>query len=405
LKLRLPSGLAFLCLFLIPVAAAATTPAYIVIDANGGRILAQHNSGRPSFPASVTKLMTAYVTFAALKTGRIKLTSPVVESPNALSEPPSKMGFPVGTVMTLDNALKMMLVHSANDIAVAIGEAVGGSEARFVGEMNAAARALGMTGTHFENPNGLPNDQHITTARDLAVLSRALWLDFPEYRPYLGIPAIKAGRRILRSQNILLDRYRGANGMKTGFTCAAGYNMVASATRDARTLIVVVLGAESSKQRAETAAKLLNDGFAGIGRSVGDLAGYRGEATGGAPVNMHDAVCKRHAPSEEDDTSLAGTSLDPPFEVMAPVVVTTGGADPGSSVVAAGADPAPVAVNSPSTTPSAAALSKAKRVPIPRLRPMSPVGKGAAADSGTVNFSQRFDPRGAGGTPPAALVQ
>jgi len=400
LKLRLPSGLAFLCLFLIPVAAAATTPAYIVIDANGGRILAQHNSGKPAFPASVTKLMTAYVTFAALKTGRIKLTSPVTESANAQAEPPSKMGFPIGTVMTLDNALKMMLVHSANDIAVAVGEAVGGSEARFVAEMNAAARALGMNGTHFENPNGLPDDQHFTTARDLAVLSRALWLDFPEYRPYLGIPAIKAGRRILRSQNILLDRYRGANGMKTGFTCAAGYNMVASATRNGRTLIVVVLGADSSKQRAETAAKLLNGGFAGIGGSVGDLAGYRGEGSGGAPANLHDAVCKRHAPTEEDDASLTGTSLDPPFAVMAPVVVTTGGADPGSSTVAAGVDPAPIVVNSP----SAADLSRAKRVPLPRLRPHLP-GTGAATDGGAVNFSQRFDPPDAGGKAPAALVQ
>jgi D-alanyl-D-alanine carboxypeptidase len=304
--------------------------------------------------------------------------------------------------MTLDNALKMMLVHSANDIAVAVGEAVGGSEDRFVAQMNATARALGMTGTHFENPNGLPNDQHITTARDLAVLSRGLWLEFPQYRQYLSIPAIKAGRRILRSQNILLDRYRGANGMKTGFTCAAGYNMVASATRSGRTLIVVVLGADSSNQRAETAAKLLNQGFAGgFSGSAGDLAGYRGEAPGGAPANLHDQVCKRHAPSEDDDTFLTGTSLDPPLAVAAPVVVTTGGADPGPSTVAAAPNPSPVSASGP----SAADLSRAKKVPLPRLRPHFPAGTGAASDGSVVTFSQRFDPGVAAGKAAAALVQ
>jgi D-alanyl-D-alanine carboxypeptidase len=369
LKLRLASGLAFLCLLLTPVAASATSPAYILIDADAGKVLGQHDSGKPWFPASVTKLMTAYVTFAALKAGLIKLTSPVTESANALAEPPSKMGFPVGTVMTLDNALKMMLVHSANDIAVAVGEAVGGSEDRFVAQMNAAARALGMTGTHFKNPNGLPNDQHITTARDLAVLSRALWLEFPQYRHYLSISAIKAGRRILRSHNVLLDRYRGANGMKTGFTCAAGYNIVASATRSGRTLIVVVLGADSSKQRAETAAKLLNQGFAGAstGPAAG-LAGYRGEAAGGVPTNMHDAVCRRHTPTEDDDAFLTDVSLDPPLAVMAPVVVTTGGADPARSTVAAVPDASPVAAS----VPSAGDLSRAKQVPLPRLRPHFP---------------------------------
>ncbi|HZP19827.1 MAG TPA: D-alanyl-D-alanine carboxypeptidase family protein, partial [Bauldia sp.] len=231
--MRLTRVLAVLGILVAPgLALAATDPAYIVVDAGTGMVLTEHDSGDLRFPASVTKLMTAYVAFSALKSGKLKLTSPVTVSANALAEPPSKMGFKVGTVMTLDNALKMMIVHSANDIAVAVAETVsGGSESRFIAQMNATARALGMNSTRYVNPNGLPDDSHVTTARDLAVLSRALWNDFPEYRDYFRIPAIKAGRRVLRSQNTLLERYRGSNGLKTGFTCAAGYNIVASATR------------------------------------------------------------------------------------------------------------------------------------------------------------------------------
>jgi hypothetical protein len=160
------------------------------------------------------------------------------------------MGFSVGTVMNVDNALKMMLVKSANDIAVAVAETVGGSEPKFVEMMNAEAARLGMASTHFSNPNGLPDSGQVTTARDLAVLARATWVEFPEYREFFRIPAIKAGKRILRSPNRLLEEYRGTTGMKTGFICASGFNIVASAERNGRHLIAVVLGATSSGQRA-----------------------------------------------------------------------------------------------------------------------------------------------------------
>ncbi|MBN9010384.1 MAG: D-alanyl-D-alanine carboxypeptidase, partial [Rhizobiales bacterium] len=184
-------------------------PAFIVVDMDSGTVLGQRDSGHIWHPASVTKLMTAYLTFKALQSGQIRMTSPVIVSKNALAEPPSKMGFKVGTAVTVDNALKMVLVHSANDIAVALAEAVGGSEARFVAEMNAEARRLGMASTHYDNPNGLPSPGQLTNARDLAVLARAVWTDFPQYRAYFGIPAIKAGRKVLRSENSLLLRYPG----------------------------------------------------------------------------------------------------------------------------------------------------------------------------------------------------
>jgi D-alanyl-D-alanine carboxypeptidase len=312
--------------------------------------------------------MTAYLTFQALKTGRLKLTSPVIETENALAEPPSKMGFAAGTSMTVDNALKMMLVHSANDIAVAIAETVGGgSEARFVAEMNATAHALGMNSTHYDNPNGLPSPGQLTTARDLAVIARALIRDFPEYRDYFRIPAIKAGRRIMRSQNALLDRYPGATGMKTGFICDSGFNMVASATRNGRTLIAVVLGAPTPLGRAELAAKLLNVGFSGgsFGFNRVELASFAAAAAAGPAVNLHDAICGRHRshPADEDaDVGDIASALGPPIASMPPVVVYTGETDPGMLAKAdagMGVSAAVTAVNP----------KKVKLIPLPRIRP------------------------------------
>jgi D-alanyl-D-alanine carboxypeptidase len=233
--------------------------------------------------------------------------------------------------MTLDNALKMMIVRSANDIAMAIAETVGGSESGFVAKMNAEAGRLGMASTVFRNPNGLPNDAQVTTARDLAVLARAIWVEFPEYREFFRIPAIKAGKKILRSHNTLLERFRGANGMKTGFICASGFNMVATATRSGHTLAVVVLGSDSSKDRAELAAKLLQDGFKRrvFGGNRPALAGFRATRSPGPAVNLKEQICgKRQKQEGENEPQLAGafnrSALEPRFVLMAPVPVTTG---------------------------------------------------------------------------------
>ena len=337
---------------------AATDPAYILVDVGKGTVLAHSNADRRWAPASVTKVMTAYLTFQALKSGQLKLTSPVVVSANASKEPPSKMGYKVGTVVTVDNALKMVLVRSANDIAVALGEAVGGSEANFVKMMNAEARRLGMNGTTFRNPNGLPAEGQYSTARDLAVLSRAIWMQFPEYRDYFRIPAIRAGNKVLRNYNTLVDHYRGANGMKTGFVCASGFNVVASATKNGRTLIAVVLGETSANQRAVTAAGLLDKGFnGGLGGLLGqNLANFRSRPSSEAPANLHAEICGKDRNRGEAAAVVA--SLGPRFETMPPVAVFTGGADPAapgkSGAAPAGASGAPV------------------NIPLPRLRPAYP---------------------------------
>lgn len=342
-------------------ALSATDPAFIVVDAGKGVVLAHDNSDRRWPPASVTKVMTAYLTFKALKAGQLKLTSPVVVSANALAEPPSKMGYKAGTVITVDNALKMMIVRSANDIAVALAETIGGSEANFVKLMNAEAQRLGMNGTTFRNPNGLPAQGQYSTARDLAVLARATWMQFPEYRDYFGITAIRAGNKVLRNYNSLLDHYRGANGMKTGFVCASGFNVVATATKNGRTLIAVVLGDTSAAARAETAAGLLNRGFnGGLGGLMGqNLANFRSRPSPAAPANLHQEICGKNRAKGEAETAVS--ALGPRFVVMEPVRVFTGGADPAGGTAAA----------APAAAPEAGG---AVNIPLPRPRPQYPAG-------------------------------
>ena len=210
-SLRLALLLAALFVFLAGPVRAATDPAYIVIDVGRGVVLNHHDSDKLWPPASITKLMTAYLTFKALKAGQLRMTSPVLVTANALAEPPSKMGYKVGTVVTVDNALKMLIVRSANDIAVAIAETVGGSEARFVEMMNQEARRLGMNATNFVNPNGLPAAGQVTTARDLAVLSRAAWMEFPGVSrvfPDFGDPGRHQGTAIAQHPAGALSRHQ-----------------------------------------------------------------------------------------------------------------------------------------------------------------------------------------------------
>jgi D-alanyl-D-alanine carboxypeptidase len=344
--------LAVLFLVLTP-ALADEAPVYLVVDLGAGTVLKHRNADKLWHPASVTKIMTAYVTFRAMRDGQVSPDTRVVVSKNALKEPPSKMGYKVGTDMTLDNALKMMIVRSANDIAVAIAETVGGTEPKFIDRMNTEARRLGMTSTFYHNPNGLPDDRQVTTARDLAVLTRAVWLEFPEHRDLFRIPAIKVGKKVLRSHNTLLERFRGANGMKTGFICASGFNIVATATRSGKTLAVVVLGADSSKGRAEFAAELLQDGFKPklFGGGKASLASFRAGKARGPAADLREQICGKR--KKNDDKVLAKnesrSALVPRFVLMDPVPVSTGVASSGSSTGA-----------------------PARGAPIPRPRPPMP---------------------------------
>ena len=179
-------------------------------------------------------------------------------SDSAAAQPPSKMGFKPGTQIRVDNALKILMVKSANDVAATIAENIGGSIEGFAERMNAEAQRLGMRDSHFANPHGLPDERNQTTARDMAVLARALLLEFPDHQDLFHIGAIQFGRRIMRNTNGLIGRYPGADGMKTGFICSSGFNVVASATRNGRHLITVVFGAPSANERTMIAADLFD---------------------------------------------------------------------------------------------------------------------------------------------------
>ncbi|WP_442756292.1 D-alanyl-D-alanine carboxypeptidase family protein [Methylocystis sp. JAN1] len=270
-----------------PVAQA--TPS-LVIDVASGSVLAQDQATASWYPASLTKLMTAYVALEAVKAGRLTMDTPLMVSPRATRMAPSKMGFRVGQEVTLQNALIMLMVKSANDIAVTIAEGVSGSVEAFADEMNNASQKLGMAQSVWVNPNGLPDSRQVTSARDLAILGRALYLQFPEYSNLWNIGAMQIGGKIHPTHNGLLGRYPGADGMKTGFTCPAGFNLVASATHGGQRLIAVVLGAPSAAARTAKAAALLDRAFQ-TGGAQGSLASLPSAGPTAAP-DMRDSVCR-----------------------------------------------------------------------------------------------------------------
>ncbi len=210
-------------------ASPARSEALLLVDADSGKVLRAHNATQPWYPASLTKLMTLYVTLSAVRDHRITFDTLFTVSANAVAQSPTKMGFPVGTQVTVDNALKMLMVKSANDMAVVLAEGISGSIDKFADQMTLTAQSLGMTQSNFVNPNGLPADGQITSARDLAILARALLRDFSDNSFYWHIPAIKYGKRVVRNYNPLIGRFAGADGMKTGFICASGFNLVATA--------------------------------------------------------------------------------------------------------------------------------------------------------------------------------
>jgi D-alanyl-D-alanine carboxypeptidase len=264
----------------------------LVVDLSSGQVIHAEQATRPWYPASLTKLMTAYVALDAVRRGKITLKTPMRVSSRASRMAPSKMGFKPGVKITLENALKIIMVKSANDVSVTIAEGISGSVEGFAAQMNATARALGMYESHFVNPNGLHNPAHVSSARDMAVLARALFLHFPDQHELYGIGALRFGRRIMRNHNGLIGRYPGANGMKTGYVCAAGFNVVASATRYGKTVIAVVMGSPSATVRTLQAMALLDKGFAASSHGSGQLqslprSGYSN------PPNMRSEVCNR----------------------------------------------------------------------------------------------------------------
>lgn len=421
LKLRAaPFALALTAAALAALPAGrAAAHAMLLIEADTGRVLHAENATHPWYPASVTKVMTAYVTLKAVKAGRISLDTLITVSPNAAAQAPTKMGFKVGSQITVDNALKTIMVKSANDMSVTLAEGVSGSIEAFANEMNAAAKRLGMTQTTYVNPNGLPADEQITSARDQAILARAIYNELPEYQNYWNISAIKYGKRIMRNYNTLLGRYPGTDGLKTGFICASGFNVVVSAKRNGRRLIAVMLGAPSGGIRAVKVAQMLERGFASGGfswltPSMGTVESLR--PVDAAPPNMREEICgkkrKRPARESEDLEDEAEASLPPGIDPNSPQAVMLsslrtannkpsallGDYNPPTPTVEVFLGPTkgsvPVqepqlagkkskkkktAATAPAETPAASPAQRAAAAPAPAIRGSQPAGSASAA--------------------------
>ncbi len=281
--------------------------ATVVIDADTGNVLHASNADARHYPASLTKMMTLYLTFEALEAGRLRLDQRLAVSSHAASQEPTKLGLEIGDTLTVRDAVLALIVKSANDVAVVVGESLGGSEERFAAMMTARAREIGMSRTTFRNASGLPDPDQTTTARDMATLAHALVRDFPKFYPLFATAAFNYEGATIPSHNRLLNRYSGMDGIKTGYIRDSGFNLAASAMRDGRRLVGVVLGGTSQAARDRLMAQLLDKGFhtAGGGTTVAQAA---------APAKPP-AVVKAPAPTNKTAAKASKpttTALPPP---------------------------------------------------------------------------------------------
>lgn len=331
---------------------AAAGP-YITVDVGSGRVINHDQAFQKWYPASITKIMTAYLAFRAVKSGRLSMNSMVTMSKYAASKPASKMYLKPGSQFSLDSGLKFLLVKSANDVAVAIAETVGGSEKGFVDLMNSEARRIGMISTRFANPNGLPGGTQYTTARDLAVLAVTVRREFPRYLSYFSLEAFSTGKKKYKNYNLLLGRFAGANGMKTGFICASGFNLVASATRGGKNIITVVLGAKSQEARAELAAELLQAGFKGrrTKSKLSTLQPYG--ASRNQLANIRSQICTKEARAARYD----GRDVEGKMVLKSPYIK------------AMRREPRVVSAPFSSVVVASTKLPRSRNVPIPAARP------------------------------------
>ncbi len=299
----------------VPSAQANSKYAAIVVDANTGKTLFSSSADAARYPASLTKMMTLYLTFEALESGRLKTSSKVRFSKNAAAEPPTKLGVKAGGSITVETAILSLVTKSANDSATALAELLGGSEAGFARMMTAKARQLGMTGTIFRNAHGLPNPAQHTTARDMATLGIALHEHFPQYYDYFSTRSFTYGKQRLANHNRLLGRIKGVDGIKTGYTRASGFNLASSVSDGNRRIVAVVLGGQTGKSRDNHMAELIRTWLpkASTRRGSGDLVAKAGAASN-SPIRALTALLPgaKEAPRpkprpEEELTAFADT--------------------------------------------------------------------------------------------------
>jgi D-alanyl-D-alanine carboxypeptidase len=296
-------------------ASAPYSPPYasIVVDAKTGKVLEAVNADASRFPASITKVMTLYLLFEALEDKRVNLSTDLRVSAKAAAQAPSKLGLRPGETIDVEDAIKAIVTKSANDVAMAIAENIGGSEERFASMMNRKARELGMKNTNFENPNGLPNPKQVTTARDLAILGRAIQERFPRQYQYFSTRKFTFRGRVIPSHNRLIGRVEGVDGIKTGYTRASGFNLLTSIRVDGRHLVGVVLGGKTSRWRDQRMADLLENNLdrAFTGRAIASALPQAERDERAAPPQ---ATSTREAVSKE-------AAVPQPVERAKPAVV------------------------------------------------------------------------------------
>lgn len=289
--------------------------AAIVIDANTGKTLFSSNADEARYPASLTKMMTLYLTFEALKSGKIDKTTKVKFSKNAANEPPTKLGVKAGGSVTVETAIYSLVTKSANDSATALAELLGGSEAEFARMMTTKARQLGMTGTIFRNANGLPNPAQRSTARDMATLGLALRENYPQYYAYFSTRSFQYGKQRLANHNRLLGRIKGVDGIKTGYTRASGFNLVSSVSDGNRRIVAVVMGGQTAKSRDNHMAELIRTYMpkASSKRGGGDVVAKASNETTKSPIRaLANAILPKKTPKPEpipqEDVVAAATA-------------------------------------------------------------------------------------------------
>jgi D-alanyl-D-alanine carboxypeptidase (penicillin-binding protein 5/6) len=294
------------------LAASESKYASIVVDAKSGEVLYANHADSPRYPASLTKMMTLYLTFEALASGKLRLEDRVVFSPHAAAQAPTKLAVGAGDSITVAQAIQGMAILSANDAAMAMGEKLAGSEGRFTALMTLRAQELGMENTRFVNPNGLPDSRQISSARDMAILSRALMRDYPQYYHYFSQPGFSFRGRWINGHNHLLGK--GVDGLKTGYTRTSGFNIAISGVRDGRRLVVVVMGGPSVATRDSHAEDLMLTGFQVLARRArGDMnvtvAQNLSEPLPSGPVQRPPS---EQGDGDQDNLKIVLAKADPP---------------------------------------------------------------------------------------------
>lgn len=354
---------------LVPATVSAAPFAAYVIDARTGQPIYKQNESTRLHPASLTKMMTLYMAFTAIERGQVRLDSQFPVSTNAASEPPSKLGLRAGQRIELRYLIRAAAIKSANDAATAIGEGLAGSEPAFAQQMTQMARALGMTNTNFRNAHGLTQEGHYSTAHDMTILGRRLFYDFPQYYNIFSRRSADAGIAQVASTNKrFLDSYQGADGIKTGYTRAAGFNLTASAQRGNKRLIATVFGGTSTAQRNQVMAQLLDSGFTRVPNRVREI---RPEA----PRLLAQRVVRR----AQVEPTLAATQPEPQRLVLAASAPPARISRTASASTAAIVQPVVPAQAPQVAAPAAVGLTLASS-PRPTGRPGAPIAVAAVSE-------------------------